>query len=189
MALSKPRSTTIGFDDFQLAPGRPAQGLPKHFDDFLWKGFNVFNSKYGPFQGSGYQYGTTSGTQAAVSNGHHSASVFVKDGSFTLDSLNLTAGWDRKLTVDIYGYRDGTEVYHQTVNVTDKAPTAVELHFENVDKVTFDPSHGKPDDLIGSGDMMIFDDLVFSNVVHAEPVAAMHPVELHALIHSVLPLA
>lgn len=174
MDLNTARSTTIDFDDFTLAPGRPAQGLPRHFDDLLWKGFNVYNSKYGPFGGSGYEYGCTSGTQAAVSNGHRSASVYLNDGSFTLESLNLTAGWDRKLTVDIYGYRQGEEVYYQTVQLTDTAPLDVQLHFENVDRVTFDPSHGKPDDLIGSGDTMIFDDLVFSNVVQAEAAALSH---------------
>lgn len=183
------RTTTIGFDDFQLSGGRPAQGLPKHYDGLLWKGFNVYNSQYGPFGGSGYEYGCTSGTQAAVSNGHRSASVFLKDGTFTLDSLNMTAGWDTKLTVDITGYRAGEAVYHQTVTLTDKAPLDVQLHFENVDRVTFDPSHGKPDDLIGSGDNMIFDDLVFSDVTHVESAPAMHPVELHPVVQSVLPMA
>ena len=176
MELDRVRSTTIGFDDFTLAGGRPAQGLPRHFDGFLWKGFNIYNSKYGPFAGSGYDYGCTSGTQAAVSNGHHSASVFVKDGSFTLESLNMAAGWDKTLTVDIYGYRAGEQVYHQTVRLTDTAPSVLQLHFENVDRVTFDPGHGKPDDLIGSGDNMIFDDLVFTDVMHSEPVSTLHPV-------------
>ena len=112
--------------------------------------------------------GATSGEQ--VMYNPYSAtdsSIYLNSGTFTFESVQMTSGWNIKETVTIKGYDEsGDEIYSEKVKLTSKGPADVELNWTGVNRVTFFyPEKFKQDpDLLGSGNNVVFDDLVVSKV-------------------------
>lgn len=112
---------------------------------------------------SGYQAGTTSGTNVAWASETSNSLISVTAGSlFSLTSGQFTAAWSDGLTVTIFGTRAGTPVATVIVHPLATAPMLVDLStLANVDRVTLSSSGGTPHPgyVGGSGPHFALDDL------------------------------
>jgi hypothetical protein len=164
------KSKTIDFEDVDTSPYGFAV-LENGYAKLNWEGLQVLNvddSGVAYYGNSGYITGLTSGEQ--VMYNPYSAtesSISLTTGTFTFDSVQMTSGWNLKEKVTIVGYDEsGDEIFKQKVTLNDKGPSDVELHWAGVNKVTFFyPEKFKADpDLLGTGNNVVFDDLVVSKV-------------------------
>jgi hypothetical protein len=131
----------------------------------------------------GYITGITSGKQTAF-NGGGKALGFSAEGTFTFKSAQMTAAWSAELTVDVYGYRDGKRVYHETVVINDKAPTLEVFNFKNVDEVKMKPSGAVIDpDQPYTGNHFVLDDAVITKLTSAPTPEHAAPSVVHAFGH------
>lgn len=168
IVAAKPK--TINFDNVDTTPYGFAV-LENGYSKLNWENLyvlNIPNSGIEYYGNSGYITGNTSGDQ--VMYNPYSAtdsSISLTTGTFTFESVQMTSGWNLKETVKIVGYdEDGGKLFSTKVKLTDKGPTDVELHWAGVSKVTFFyPEKFKADpDLFGTGNNVVFDDLVVSKV-------------------------
>ncbi len=162
------KAKTITFDDIDTSPYGSAT-IENGYAKLDWSNMYVINSETSGidyYGNSGYITGVTSGEQVAYTGFGSPASVYIANGSFTFESVQMTSGWNKKETVDITGYdAKGKVLYEETVKITDKGPTLIELGWKGVSEVLFTPVSGKPDpDLDGSGLHVVFDDMVISKI-------------------------
>jgi hypothetical protein len=164
LAKAKP----ITFDDIDTTPYGSAT-IENGYAKLDWSNMYVINSETSGidyYGNSGYITGVTSGDQAAYTGFGSPASVYIADGSFTFESVQMTSGWNKKETVEIQGFNSkGKVIFDEIVKITDKGPTLVELNWKGVSEVLFTPLTGKQDpDLNGSGLHVVFDDMVISKI-------------------------
>jgi hypothetical protein len=164
------KSKTIDFDNVNTEPYGFAV-LENGYSKLNWENLyvlNIPNSGIEYYGNSGYITGNTSGDQ--VMYNPYSAtdsSIYLNTGTFTFESVQMTSGWNISEKVTIKGYDEsGDEIFSTKVKLTSKGPLDVELNWAGVNKVTFFyPEKFKQDpDLLGSGNNVVFDDLVVSKV-------------------------
>ena len=165
--------TTLNFDDVPVDRdfGTAYNGvgfMPENYGGLTWSADWVVANvdewyTVAPYPDSGWFSGVTSGRQIAWNSG--GAPVEISARSFNIESFELTATWDRKLSVEIVAYRDGEIVYDETVIVGDRRPTHVELNLKRIDDLILTPTEIKVDpNSGGSGSYFVIDDMVVSRV-------------------------
>jgi hypothetical protein len=164
------KSKTINFDNVDTEPYGFAV-LENGYSKLNWENLqvlNIPNSGIEYYGNSGYITGNTSGDQVAYNPySATDSSIYLNSGTFTFESVQMTSGWNIKETVTIKGYDEGgDEIYSTKVKLTSKGPLDVQLDWAGVNKVTFFyPEKFKQDpDLLGSGNNVVFDDLVVSKI-------------------------
>jgi hypothetical protein len=148
---------TVGFDNVEVDP----IGYARFYKlaGLSWTNFVAFDPLVLD-RHDGWENGIVSGDQGAFNGNGLIASVSAKTGDFDLDSVYLTAAKAKAQVADVFGYRDGEQVYHQTVTLNSQAPTLVALGFKDVDEVSFEAKHAKA---------IIFDDMTFSHIDKGSP--------------------
>ena len=165
---------TINFDD--VAAKKQAAHL-NNYAGLHWDNMYVTNgfTQLG-YAGSGFQKGATSGQQVAYGGYANPATVSVKDGTFTLNSVEMAAGWAKSLAVDVTAFDAHGKVLHdQTVTLTDSAPQLETFDWEGISSVKFTPVSGVTDGAMGGqiGRHVVLDDFVVSDIQqHAAHAAA-----------------
>lgn len=164
------KSRTIDFENVDTTPYGFAV-LENGYKNLNWENLyvlNVPNSGVEYYGNSGYITGATSGEQVMYNPySVTESSISLTTGTFTFESVQMTSGWNLKEVVKIVGYdENGDKLYSTKVVLSDKAPTDVELDWTGVNKVTFFyPDKLKQDpDLLGSGNNVVFDDVVVSRI-------------------------
>jgi hypothetical protein len=164
------KSKTIDFDNVNTEPYGFAV-LENGYSKLNWENLqvlNIPNSGIEYYGNSGYITGNTSGDQVMYNPYSVSdSSIYLDKGTFTFESVQMTSGWNISEKVTIVGYdQKGNELYSEKVKLTSKGPLDVQLDWAGVNKVTFFyPEKFKQDpDLLGSGNNVVFDDLVVSKI-------------------------
>lgn len=155
----------IRFDRIDLQ-GSFTGSIPNGYAGLLWTNVGVSDTTFDRYDGSGFENGVTSGKQVAYTSDRTIASFAAPEhASFTLESMNLSAAWDTTLKVRIEALNNGELQYAQTIKLTDAYSQHVEFGFQNIDEVRFVPLRGVDDpDLEGEGNIIVFDDVVVSDV-------------------------
>jgi hypothetical protein len=110
-------ATVIGFEDIP-SPGC-CTFIPAGYQGFTWSGSSGDTSWVVAQESAGVFPGTTahSGTNYAWSNGFSDLSL--SDGNYDFNSLWARVGNDAAGTVTVHGFDGATELYTQTLNLTD----------------------------------------------------------------------
>ena len=193
------KATTLNFDDIDVSAFQGAAFMPAGYGGLTWSAdWVVANSaewyQTNPYPNSGWFSGITSGEQIAWNNAGVPVEITAK--SFNIESFELTAAWDKKMSVEIVAYSHGDIVYDETVIVGDKKPTLIELGLKGIDDLVLTPTEIKVDPKAGggSGSFMVIDDMVVSRVKSlasaifdshhgGDQLVATHAVGGHALPH------
>jgi hypothetical protein len=148
-----------------------------HFDDISTKGVELFGGKQlGDFYwsdswavahkvlwpGSGYQNGNVSPYHSGL-NGWAAPVSVTSDEEFTLDSVYLTAAWNKGLKITIQGLNGGTQEFSKTVTVNNDKPTKFNFNSTYIDEIKFESFGGtdaNPWDG-GAGTHFVIDDLYY----------------------------
>ncbi len=118
------------------------------------------------YAGSGFERGTTSGSQVVYGGYGKPATIAAPAGRMlSLTSAQITAAWCKALQVDVTGYdAAGKAAQHQLVTVTDGGPSLVAFGWSGLARVTFSPSACQRDPAMGGeiGKHVVLDDVVVS---------------------------
>ncbi|HJU99699.1 MAG TPA: PEP-CTERM sorting domain-containing protein [Burkholderiaceae bacterium] len=126
--------TTIDFDNFNLQ-GELNLSITNHYAGLNWNNFGVIRGGDDQVAGTGYDYGTVSGLNAAYNERGDDAS-FSSASNFKLYSLFLTAAW-KPCTVEFYGYHGNTLSQQMTVETNQSSPMLVHFNWSDIDQVRF----------------------------------------------------
>ncbi len=128
---------------------------------------------------SGYQHGTTSGTNVAFAYPGSTATLSRSGGNvFSLANAQITAAWRDGMTLTISGFLDSTPVATITLTPFTSGPILVDLSaMHNVNRVDFSRSGGtQHSGWVGPGDNLVIDDLNYilgpAHTVTVSPVPA-----------------
>lgn len=157
--------------DFESIGSQGAQNaIEDGYGDLRWSNFYVLDGddQYPSYPNNGYGNGTASGDYVAF-NGFGAAAAFSSSSTFDFISAAFTAAWNEGLKLNIVGYRNGAELYSQTVTLTTTLYSTLFFNWTGIDKVAFFTSGGTP--IVGKGGhQFVIDDL---NVVQTPIPAAL----------------
>lgn len=163
--MAKRPLVTVDFDDLSGGSSNSGEQVPSGYHGLLWQsGCYSYDPSQMDEPDTGFQKGVTSGPNIAFAPGP--LSITRMDGrDFSLETLQITAGWYSSLRVTFDGYRDGVLVYHERHRIDDLAPRHVQLDFENVDLVVITQRKGVHDPRFDvGGKQIVLDDLVFRGI-------------------------
>lgn len=162
------RDTKLNFERINVDKYYGTDLMPAGYGGLTWSSdWAVSNVEewyaISPYPDSGWFSGVTSGEQIAWNSGGMPVEITAE--SFNIDSFELTAVWDKKLSVEIVAYRDDEIIYDETIMVGDKRPTHVDLDLDGIDRLVFTPTEIKVDpDSGGTGPYFVIDDMIVSKV-------------------------
>ena len=143
-----------------------------------WSNFLCLKTDTYPYV-SGYQPGTTSGTNVAFAYPGSTATLSRSgDNVFSLVNAQVTAAWSDGMTLTIRGFLDSTPVATITLTPLTSAPILVDLSaMHNVNRVEFSRSGGtQHSGWSGNGNQIVIDDLNYilgpAHTVTVSPVPA-----------------
>ena len=136
---STAHAATITFDDFALAPGADT-GIANGYQGFNWSNFRAADP--GPtLVGSGYEIVTVTQENVAV-NAFGDPASFSSAGTFTLNSLYMSAAWRDGMTVRVLGRLNGDILFSQSLLVDHTGPNLFVFNWSGINGVFFDASGG-----------------------------------------------
>ena len=147
------------FDDISNTKGGAKFGGATH-GDFYWSGdwYVVHKDAY---PGSGYEKGNVSPYHSGL-NGFEAPVSVTSDEEFTLDSVYLTAAWNKGLNITIEGLNDGKQKFLETVTVNNDKPNKFDFNTPYIDEIKFESFGGTdadPGD--GTGTHFVIDNLYY----------------------------
>ena len=111
-----------------------------------YAGMNWHNRFYAingsSYSGSGYQTAVRSGSMAAF-NAWNEQNIYFQtsDGSmFNFTELYAASAWCNTQTITVKGFRNNTQVYSQTFNISKSTISRLSMNFTNVNKIQFSNS-------------------------------------------------
>ena len=162
-------AATITFDEFALNPGgAQAIQIPNGYQGFTWSNFWVIDPDAG-LAGSGYANGTVSQDNVAYGFDALPAS-FSSAGTFTFNSVYMSAAWRDGLTVRILGRLNGGIVFSQSVLVDHTGPNLLVFNWAGINEVYFESSGGiETPGLNGDGTHFAIDNITVDGTPVPEP--------------------
>jgi hypothetical protein len=148
--------------------------IPNGYGGVHWDNFRVLHTT--DLSGTGYANGTVSGIWIAYNGAGNPASISRASG-FNLYDGYFTAAWNDGLSLEVFGFRNGLQVYNTLLTINPFGPTLVSLGFTNVDLVQFVSSGGVPGGLGSSGTQFVIDNLRLTQT----PIPAALPLFATAL--------
>ncbi|WP_229218921.1 PEP-CTERM sorting domain-containing protein [Rugamonas brunnea] len=124
--------TNIDFDNFDLH-GEDNLSIYNGYAGLNWNNFGVVKGGGDSFAGTGYDYGTVTGMNAAFNQRGDDAS-FSSASTFNLYTMFLTAAWTPG-TVEFYGYHGNTLTQQMVVNTSPTSPVLVHFNWSGIDQV------------------------------------------------------
>jgi hypothetical protein len=148
------------FDDISNTKNYAKFGGAK-LGDFDWSDNWYVKHKYGS-SGTGYEKGNVSPYHSGFNGSAEPVSV-TSDEEFTLDSVYLTAAWNKGLNITIEGLNDGKQKFLETVTVNNDKPNKFDFNTPYIDEIKFksfggndaDPGDG------GAGAHFVIDNLYY----------------------------
>ncbi|XZG70825.1 PEP-CTERM sorting domain-containing protein [Chitinibacteraceae bacterium HSL-7] len=150
----------ISFDNVPGAVAGSSNNALGSYAGFDWD--NTYVLSRDTHVGSGYDRGAVSGNWVGYT-AWTNPSAFSSDHAFNFYAGYFTAAWQTSLDVVVKGFRNGVELYSQTINVTDARAQAYAFNFFGVDRVSFTPN----------GSHVAFDNLQVAPVPEPETYALM----------------
>jgi hypothetical protein len=148
------------FDDISNTKNYAKFGGAK-LGDFDWSDNWYVKHKYGS-SGTGYEKGNVSPYHSGFNGSAEPVSV-TSDEEFTLDSVYLTAAWNKGLNITIEGLNDGKQKFLETVTVNNDQPNKFDFNTPYIDEIKFKSFGGTdadPNDR-GSGTHFVIDNLYY----------------------------
>ena len=148
------------FDDISNTKDAEEFGEATH-GDFYWSGdwYVIHKDAY---PGSGYEKGNVSPYHSGL-NGFEAPVSVTSDEEFTLDSVYLTAAWNKGLNITIEGLNDGKQKFLETVTVNNDKPNKFDFNGPYIDEIKFKSFGGTdadPNDRY-SGTHFVIDNLYY----------------------------
>src|SRR5690554_3078369 len=113
LAAGPAHTLTISFDDLPGCEVGTGPAVPNGYQGFNWSSFYCLHPALS-YAGTGYDNGTVSAPSVAYSGFGGSAEFEMPDGTFTLNSVFLTAAWNNGLNVRIQAFAAGDPIYDET---------------------------------------------------------------------------
>lgn len=132
-------ATVLTFDEFSTT-GDNQIPVPDKYGGLTWENIWITDGK--GWEGSGYYYGSTSGSTVAFNADGVRGGV--TGGSFDFTGTYLTGAWRNGLNIQVQGYRGDILAYDSTVVVDINAPTFFRFDYAGVDRLVFDSFGGIP---------------------------------------------
>jgi len=125
----------VDFEELPFSTGIP---LPDEYLGFNWDLDNGGSPYY--YEGLAAGYGVM-GTQLIYNaGGQTSVTISRVDGSsFEFEGVDLVSGVTSSQTIDVFGYSGGVLIESTTVNLTNTAVTELDVEWEEIDTLVFDP--------------------------------------------------
>lgn len=163
-------ASTLDFESVGVAGSQAA--ISDGYGGLTWDNFFVLNGedKYSDKPGNGFINGTASGDYVAFNGFAKPAAVELAGGYFDFVGAAFTAAWNDGLKVDIAGFRDGTEVYSQTVTLDTEFYANLFFNWLKIDQLTF-KTYGGTQIGYGSGHQMVIDNFQYNVVTTPIPPA------------------
>jgi hypothetical protein len=154
-------STVINFDDLP-SPGTGVWDIPQGYAGLNWS-FLTYEApglKFAP-DSNGFVNGVASSPHIAVGNGGNLSTFSIASGTFTFNSVSLTAAYNDNLGISVKGSLNGATVYQDTRYVDTTIPSKLDFNWGGIDSVimrvvSLGTPHGYP---IGSGIGFAVDDI------------------------------
>lgn len=113
----------------------------KQLGDFYWSDSWAVAHNKGYYPGSGYEKGNVSPYHSGFNWFAKPVSV-TSDEEFTLDSVYLTAAWNKGLNITIEGLNDGKQKFLETVTVNNDKPNKFDFNTPYIDEIKFESFGG-----------------------------------------------
>ena len=160
MLVGSAHANTVNFDSFSDALG----ALPAGYEGFDWsaRGYYHLDSEW---PGSGYDYGTVSGSYAFFNALGLGVTITKADNSiFDFNSAYLTAALNVGLNIELIGYLDSAETYSETVVVGTSEATLFNFDFLGIDTLYIHSWGGIPYYSSGaSSTQFVMDDFTYTD--------------------------
>ena len=113
--------------------------------------------------GSGYEFGTASGSYTAFNGFQFSVSA-AAGSIFSFSGVYLTAAWNNDLNIRVRGQLAGSTIYDTTIVTDPFGPHWFTFNYDGIDTLVFDSFGGTNAGLGKSGTHFAMDDLTISDV-------------------------
>lgn len=169
-AVPAARVTTLTFDDITKASTKAIHN--GYGGGLHWTHFGVvdpiaYGQGVGCGEANGYINGRVSGTYVAYSPLGGPAEVTAPAGwTFDFISVYVTAADDKRFFA--FGYKDGIELYQQSLDINVNGPQLFTANFLGVDRVVFD-SRGGCGGYSPLGDTFALDNFTYNRNLPATP--------------------
>lgn len=167
---------TITFDDISVSN---FESISNGYAGFNWDNFGVENSTSNP--GTGYDYGTVSGTNVAFNMWGETSAFSSQSSPFTFNSAYFTGAWNDGLSIQVDAFLAGALVNTMTFVVNSTGPTLEIFNWSNIDRLTFTSSGGTSAQYGGVGPHFAMDDMVVNEVVTPVPEPSTYAMMLVGL--------
>jgi hypothetical protein len=149
--------TLITFDDLPAISSYAT--IPDTYYDLFWSNAGYVLVSSMPL--GGYQTALSSGLYDAFNGGGNPMTISSPANSnFNISSFIAAAAWNYNLTLSIYGKRNGTTIYQQTLTLQPTNSSFVVLNWAYIDAITFNTSGGTQDpNYADSGPQFAMDNL------------------------------
>lgn len=126
------RAVTVRFDD--LITTNTVYEIPNGYHGLQWKNWLVTHNLF--YQGAGYVNATVSSEFLAYNSSGHPARI-ARDQPFDFEGSYIGVAWSRakRGRVHIKGYRGGTLVYHDQLQLDPRAPVYFHARYRDVTAV------------------------------------------------------
>jgi hypothetical protein len=153
LAMAAPASAQITFDDLDHV-----EAIPNGYGGLNWSNFSAHDGSGAP--GSGYNTGRVSSPNVAFNLNANPAELSSLN-PFMLNSGYFTAAWNNGLTLNVYGYLDGSQSFFESFILNTTGPSLLTFNWE-VDRVRFVSSGGVNQGLGGAGAHFAMDNLTIN---------------------------
>ena len=141
MFAGRVNATLLTFDELQtpvVVTGLDYATIPNGYGGLLWNNFGVLNGATRPAD-EGYHNGMVSPNNVAFNFNGSAASVSLANGSFNLNSADLTLALNLNTVLDIrvLGYLGTTLLYDNTYEVNSSAPTLINFDYVGINNAIF----------------------------------------------------
>jgi hypothetical protein len=134
--------------DFENLVTAAVDYVPNGYGGVDWESFEVRDNSRGVI-GTGYNNGQISGHWVGFNDAGFPAAIS-KSAGFDLYDGYFTAAWRDNLTLEVLGFRHGSQAYDTVVTLNSSGPTLVTFNYVGVDYVRFVASGGV--NVISGGD-------------------------------------
>jgi hypothetical protein len=129
------------FDELGPPPGfETTEEIPNGYGGFTWDNMHYWDAVYNP--NFGYANGMVSQPNVAFNGWGFPASI--SGEIFNFRGCYLTGAWNDGLTVQVYGFLGGSQLYYRVVTVNATSPTWFDFNYYGIDRLEFSSGGGTP---------------------------------------------
>lgn len=163
------QAEVITFDDLPaFSNDEITADVPNGYHGFDWAAFGYVGKDTLP--DTGYQYGAVSGDFVGYFN--TLTTGLISGNSFNFNGSYFTSAWHNNLQVEVKGFSNGSELYSQTINLSNSVAQWFDFDFFGIDSLSFHAFGGDVNPLMGDdfySEQFVLDNFTFNESVSAVP--------------------